>query len=135
MTSDKLILVDPQKYFLERVEGADEYINKWEFLLRFFPEHLVTNFVNEPTSGWSKMDWNEMTSEQPGTEASVKGESDRVIHKHSYFLKEDINNDFFQGDNSRIFLAGMDTDACIYAIALELFEKGYRVNLIEDACS
>ena len=34
-----------------------------------------------------------------------------------------------------MLIAGIETHVCVYQTALELLEKGYRVEVVADACS
>ena len=40
-----------------------------------------------------------------------------------------------QGDDCEVFLAGFDTDGCVLATALDLFDQGIETFIIEPWCS
>ena len=57
---------------------------------------------------------------------------DRIIHKSSYGLSDNVIQDF--KSYSRVDIFGVDTDACVLAIAFLLFDAGINFRIISDCC-
>lgn len=139
-----LVIIDVQNYFINKATKAipkkiSKFIkkkgNKFDFILFF-------QFINDKKSNWVKLlGWEKMLE---GQEIEIASELKKFIKKDNLFIKKASFsifrvkkfNIFIKKKNiSKLYLCGLDTDACIYASALEAFERKFEVRVIEDLCS
>ena len=99
---------------------------------------IATKFTNMPGSSFdSFLGWKGMLEEEEKELLPfVEGYADCVISKCSYSC---VNTNFIQsllslcdGLPEEVTLVGVDTDACVLATAIDLFEMGIRPIIIED---
>lgn len=131
----KLIIIDPQVGFLEKVKNKEEMVGRWNKLLEVSTDKKVTRYINETDSAWRMYDWHKMgkgSKEVELVELVVEVGEVEVIDKGFYSLGK--VQEIGWGNGEKVYLAGIDTDACAYATAIDYFERGWRVVVIEDAC-
>ena len=100
---------------------------------------IATRFTNIPGSsydsflGWTGM----MEEEEKALLPFVEEHADIIVNKCSYSCVKNTN--FIQslvslcdGLPDEVTLVGVDTDACVLATAIDLFEMGIRPIIIED---
>ena len=137
-----LILIDMQNGFLKE-EYTKILVPKIESLLqkKIFDSVIATKFVNTNNSPFTKiMQWNGMIepNEQEINE-SLKQYIDITIIKNTY---DCVDKAFIEqlckvNDNKKpkkVYLAGVDTDACVLTIATKLFDNGIRPIVLTQYC-
>jgi nicotinamidase-related amidase len=99
---------------------------------------IATRFVNLPGSLYeSERDWREMTAE-PETRVLpvVREHADRLLVKHGLAPERDELVAYLRSqDVSQVDLCGFDTDQCVLATALQLWDAGIRPRVLVPLCS
>lgn len=130
-----LLVIDVQKDFINKQTERtfykiEELINSNQY------ENIVfTKFINDTNSIWYKKLNSHlfMTKEQQSIPIDTK--SHKVINKKTYSALNEELKEYIKTNNiEQIYLCGFDTDACIYKTALDLFENGYEVYVLQDYC-
>ncbi len=135
-----LIIVDVQNYFINEytkelpLKIAD-YIdkNKFDYL-------LFTKFVNNKNSNFFKiLNWKKCLGSPETDIVSVLQKfikKNNVFDKSSYSIfKSKKLADFLKKNRiTKLFICGIDTDACILASAFEGFDLGYQITILHDLC-
>lgn len=152
-----LILVDMQNGFCQTKETR-EVISRIETLLKkqTFDAVIATKFLNADNSPFIKiLNWNKMIENNPITkyekeETKIVKPLKKYIHavlfKRSYGLDKDLMDALIEMindiiDNSaiteqkQVFIAGVDTDCCVLATAISLFENGIRPIVLTKYCA
>lgn len=138
MTKDALIVIDVQNYFVNdntRIlpQKIAKFIenNKFDFV-------LFTKFINKEDSNFfKKLNWKKCT-DSPDTDihsALVKFvDKNNVFEKSTYsiFKCEKLAKFLKNNKITKLFLCGIDTDACILASAYEGFDWGYDIEILKD---
>jgi|GEM_PF-169057 len=136
-----LLLIDPQEEFVERSDETRIVGQKICELLDqpVFPSTAVTRFRNREGSphheilGWHKMTNPEECELWGPILERVNGSDIRIIDKNGYSsATPEVLRSLKPGQT--VFLAGLDTDCCILATAIDLFEKGIRPVVLADFC-
>ena len=138
-----LILIDMQKGFTLS-ENTACLKQKIEELLknRIFDIVIATRFLNEYNSVFEQLlSWKKFKSE-PERELieNIEPYIDYIEDKYIYSC---VNTNFIQkicqmNDGrypEQIFLAGVDTDSCVMATAIDLFENNIRPIVLTDYCA
>jgi len=137
-----LVVVDVQNYFInEHTSNIPQKISN------FISEHgnefnfiLFTKFVNRENSNFVKlMNWRECMS---SPDIDISPELSRFIEKSNVFIKNSYSafkskkfSEFLKKNEIRkIFLCGVDIDACILATAFDAFDLGYDVKILKNLC-
>ena len=131
-----LLIVDVQVGFVN--DATRHILPKVEELQRKYAHVYATRFINAEGSPYRKLlDWHrfyESSEDVPLAFDPVDGVT--VIDKHVYTC---ITPAFLQGLRSKgieeVAICGIDTDACVSACAVDLFENGFRPILLSEACA
>ena len=131
-----LLIVDVQVGFVN--DATRHIVPKVEALQHQYPYVYATRFINAEGSPYRKLlDWHRFYAgsvDVPLAFEPVDGVE--VIDKHIYtcvtpaFL-EDLRNKGVE----EVAICGIDTDACVSACAIDLFENGFRPILLSGACA
>ncbi len=139
-----LLIVDLQKEFIgEENKGLPAKIAAFlEKRKSNFDQILFFKFLNDKQSNWyQELRWDGMLEK---SEAELVEEIKPFVNENNCFIKQaafsvfrvkDFTNFLKQKEKVELYLAGLDTHACIYQSALEAFERGYKVRVIEDLCA
>jgi nicotinamidase-related amidase len=140
-SDDKLLLiVDAQRGFInEATESVIERINKVArtFYAREWPV-ICTRFVNLPGSNWERLrDWRDMRGEPETLLAeSLEVQTPYIFKKSTYSAWSHEVQLVCQNNGVRdVFVVGIDTNECVLATALAVFDAGYTPWVVEDACA
>jgi nicotinamidase-related amidase len=141
MNKALLLVVDVQNGFLKSdetkavVPRINELIETWEG--RRWPV-VYSRFINLADSNWERLrDWHELKAE-PDTlladELKVAGEY--VFKKSSYSAwSSDVESVCHSHGVSDIVIVGVDTNECVLATALAVFDAGMTPWVVEDCCA
>ena len=132
-----LIVVDLQKglmtnsIYVELCKKIETYIkkNKKKYSKIFF-----TKFINDKNSLYeTKLKWTNLQSED-SQEFMIKLPDNAIImQKHGYGLsQDDLEKIKMTGE---VDICGIQTDACVYAIALQLWDAGIFPNVLINYCA
>lgn len=102
-----------------------------------FHQVWATRFFNRNPNFSRQVNWNEMVSGQ-GTELSYAliGIVSKTFDKPSYSSMSPALLQALQRDAiTTVAVCGVDTDACVMATALGLFDAGFETFVVSDACA
>lgn len=121
----KLLIVDVQKGFINEnnsflVKSIENLINS-----NVFDQIFATKFINHPKSQFVEfLNWHKLM-EKSELDFAIQLPSDvTVLEKTSYSLEAGGGIQFNKTD--KVYLCGTDYDACILAIAYQLFDSGIK---------
>lgn len=129
-----LIIIDLQKGFIN--EGANDYVvPRIDKLLELdvFDTVISTVYKNHEKSpltllmGWNKF----MTEEEQALVGRAADDSDITVCKYKYSAYSDELLKILKEQNGNelpecVYLAGVDTECCVLATAIDFFEAGIR---------
>jgi nicotinamidase-related amidase len=128
-----LVLVDAQTCFLDRVQGLENAIGR--LLAGHRGPVLATRFVNRPGSLYRTcLDWHAAGEDDPAAAIpdGIARRVDRVFDKAGYGLTGTAL--LWQVGAAEALVAGCDTDACVMAVAMDLWDAGIRPRVVAPAC-
>ena len=135
-----LVVVDVQNYFANKhttkiAKKISDFISEHRQDFDFI---LFTKFVNKDDSNYVKLlNWEKCFS-SPDTdipsEFSEFVDEDNVFIKTAYsaFKSKKFCSFLKMNNIKKLFLCGIDTDACIVATAFDAFDLGYEVKILKD---
>jgi len=135
-----LLIIDVQKFFIN--EFTKEIPNK---IVDFVETHkfdfvLFFKFVSSKESNFVKyLNWQKMF-DSPDTD--IISELEKFVTKDNVFTKSSFSafksEKFleFLKDNEikELYICGFDTDGCIFSTAIEAFDLGFNVKVLQDLC-
>ncbi|MEH2327340.1 MAG: isochorismatase family cysteine hydrolase [Nostoc sp.] len=97
-----------------------------------------TRFINTADSNYVKLiNWSRLMHEP---ETSIIDELQPYINNNIFdkpyysAFTENFSSFIYLNKISKIYLCGVETDSCIFKIAIDSFERGIEPVIIEDAC-
>ena len=106
-----------------------------------FDNIIFLKFRNRVSSNFNKeLRWKEMFL-SPATDITPElrelAKRSAVFTKTSYsaFRSEKFVSYIKEKNIGDLYICGLDTNACVLATAMEAFERGYRVRVLEDLCA
>lgn len=142
MDNKILIVVDVQNGFIktqEHVEKANQIVALVES--GNFDKIIATKFTNYTGSRYEKyFNWSDLkTSDETDLYGKLKADVDAVFHKTTYNC---VDDDFVElltelndyDDVEEVYICGLDTDACVLATAIGLFDHLIAPIVLEDYC-
>lgn len=142
MDNKILIVVDVQNGFIktpEHIEKANRIVNLVES--GKFDKIVATKFTNYTGSRYEKyFNWSGLkTSDETDLYGKLKADVDAVFRKTTYSC---VDDDFIElltelndyEDVEEVYICGLDTDACVLATAVGLFDRTITPIVLEDYC-
>jgi len=136
-----LLIIDVQKFFInEFTKDIPKKIanfikkHKFDFVLFF-------KFINSKDSNFVKLlNWQRMLS---SPEIDYVPELKKFITKNNVFIKSTFSAfklkkflEFLKGNQIvKLYICGTDTNACVLSTAIEAFDLGFDVKVLEDLCA
>ena len=116
---------DNTKYIVDKI---DKLINSNNY------ENIVfTRFINNEDSIWYKTLKYKGCMTKEGQNIAIDTRDYKIIDKKIYSaLSSELKEYIKQNNIDEIYLCGLDTDACVYKTALDLFENNYNVYVLKD---
>lgn len=133
---DFLLIIDVQRGFIN--EATQHIPAQVEALQHNFSHVIATRFINRAGGPHDKiLGWKRFQPESPDTKlAFAPAPHVKVIEKTKYSaLNEAVYHELCHTLIDRVFLAGLDTDACVLKTALDLFDMGVRPVILSDYCA
>jgi len=125
-----LIVVDMQRGFLRSFNSA-AMVEKINLLVDSVENVIYTKFINLESSAFAKhLNYLEMMNNSDCEILVKQKKNSLVFEKCSY----GINCKELPREIKEVFICGVDTDACLYKIALDLFDFGIKPIVIKDLC-
>lgn len=137
-----LVVINVQNGFIKSQEQAKKATDIAELVgLNIFDSIIATRFINYTDSMYEKcFNWHKLkTAEEIDLYPSLKNIVTDVFDKSTYNC---INDNFINllkqlnnGDMpEEVYLCGLDTDACVLATAIGLFEHSITPIVLKDYC-
>ena len=128
-----LIIIDLQKDFIN--SNTKHIINKITELEKKYKFIVFTKFINNKDSIYvKKLNYHGCITED-SQKIVINTNNNKIINKTIYSAYNNELINYIKDNNiDELHLCGIDTDACALKTALDLFENGYDVKVIED-CS
>ncbi len=131
-----LLIIDVQVGFVN--DATRHILPKVEALQKQYPHVYATRFINAEGSPYRwLLDWHrfyESSDDVPLAFQPVDGIT--VIDKHVYTcVTPEFIEDLHSKGIEEVSICGIDTDACVSACAVDLFENGFRPVLLSEACA
>lgn len=131
-----LIVVDMQNGFITKPNYVNlkSKINKL-INLNEYDKYIFTKFINKDNSLYeTKLNWFELKSKESQTICVDIPENSVIIEKYGYGLNNEQINQIKALNIDSIDICGLQTDACVYAIAFQLFDNGIFPNILINYC-
>ena len=131
-----LLIVDVQLGFVN--DATRHIVPKVEALQKQYSHVYATRFINAEGSPYRKLlDWRRFYAGSDDVPlAFTPVDSVVVIDKHVYTcVTPDFLDDLRSKNIEEVAICGIDTDACVSACAVDLFENGIRPILLSEACA
>ena len=131
-----LLIVDVQVGFVN--DATRHILPKVDALQKQYKHIYATRFINAEGSPYRKLlDWHrfyESSADVPLAFQPADGVI--VIDKHIYTcITSAFLEDLRDKGIEEVAICGIDTDACVSACAVDLFENGFRPILLSEACA
>ena len=135
-SNSALLIVDVQVGFVN--DATRHILPKVDALQKRYKHIYATRFINAEGSPYRKLlGWHRFYANSDDVPLAFNPvDSVVVLDKHVYtcvtlaFLQ-----DLRDKGISEVAICGIDTDACVSACAVDLFENGIRPVLLSDACA
>lgn len=125
---DVLLVVDLQQEFKDKDGGYDELLHYVRCAGPKYDAIIGTICLNTPDNNFVRYgNWTDCMGSFLGLEYTP----DLIIVKHGYGL-DDYN---ILDKNNHYYIMGMNTDACVLKVALDLFDRGYEFTVLGDYCA
>ena len=131
-----LLIVDVQVGFVN--DATRHIVPKVEELQKKYAHVYATRFINAEGSPYRRLlDWHRFyQSSADVTLAFDPVDNVTVIDKHVYTCVTPAFIEDLRGKGiEEVAICGIDTDACVSACAVDLFENGFRPVLLSEACA
>ncbi len=131
-----LLIVDVQVGFIN--DATRHILPKVEALQKQYRHVYATRFVNIEGSPYRKLlDWHRFGERSADVALAFQPfDGVVIIDKNIYTC---VNADFLEDLRGKgideVAICGIDTDACVSACAVDLFENGIKPVLLSDACA
>ena len=131
-----LLIVDVQVGFVN--DATRHVVPRVEALQKQYAHVYATRFINAEGSPYRKLlDWHrfyESSEDVPLAFEPAVGVT--IIDKNVYTcVTPEFIEDLHNKGVEEVAICGIDTDACVSACAVDLFENGFRPILISEACA
>jgi len=140
MPKSALVVVDVQNYFINNntknlphriAKYIQENRNKFDYI-------IFTKFVNKKSSNFFKL-LNWKTCSKPcdtDIHPAISELSNMTFEKSGFsiFSSKELKRFLESNKIRKLIICGTDTECCVYATAMEAFDRGFDVKVIEKLC-
>lgn len=135
--TDLLLVVDMQEGF--RSEESEDIVGKVAELVEGFKGEVVfSKFCNEEGSLFEEqLGWTRFQDEEDRRLLEKLRGLDGVdmVHDGYTVATDDLLEYLKENDVGRVYVCGVYTDVCIKKAAMDLFDRGFEVFVVEDCCA
>ncbi len=129
-----LLIVDMQKGFINKNEYSN-LINKINNLIKrnTYNYYIFTKFINKTDSFYvKKLNWKNLISEESQKICVTIPKNSLIFEKFGYGLNESQIKKIKEivSTDNQIDICGLQTDACVYAISIQLFDNLIFPNIL-----
>ena len=137
MGNEALIIVDMQNGFNTNLDTQEVEEKLSNFVKNKYDMIIATKFVNKDSSMFVKqLNYHKMFDiEDTDFLSIVKELYDVQVPKNGYDGSDQIVNILKNTTVDTVYVIGFDTDGCVLSTALGLFDKGYKIKIIEELCA
>lgn len=132
-----LLVVDMQEGF--RSPESEKIIRKiLDIKNKFSNKVIFTKFVNLKDSNFEeKLGWTKFRdkSEREIFSELKSGDLEAFDHKGYTILDDKLKSFLKKGGIKRVYICGIYTDVCVMKLAMDLFDEGFEVLVVKDACA
>lgn len=131
--SKLLLVIDLQNDFINN--NTKCVLDKIEKLIdsNNYENIVFTRFINNEDSIYYKKLNSRLFLTEQGRSIAIDTKNYKVIDKIVYSaMNEELEKYINKNNIDEIYLCGLDTDACVYKTALDLFENNYDVYVLKD---
>ena len=127
-----LLIIDVQKGFIN--QNNEEIVSNINSIVGKFDVVIATQFVNNHCTQHSKvLNWNKMMESDEVALAFNLPKNTHIIQKSTYALPAGVfserglmlEENILIPKGEEIYLCGTDYDACVLAVAYQLFDNGF----------
>lgn len=129
-----LLIVDMQKGFINKNEYSN-LMNKINNLIKrnTYNCYIFTKFINKTDSFYvKKLNWKNLISEESQKICVTIPKNSLIFEKFGYGLNESQIKKIKEivSTDNQIDICGLQTDACVYAISIQLFDNLIFPNIL-----
>lgn len=131
-----LIIVDMQNGFMTKPNYI-ELKTKIDSLVKIndYDYFIFTKFMNIDNSLYdTKLNWHELKDEYSQKICIEIPDNSIVLEKYGYGLTNSQIDFIKELKIDEVDICGLQTDACVYAIAFQLFDNGIYPNILINYC-
>ena len=131
-----LLIVDVQVGFVN--DATRHILPKVEALQKQYAHVYATRFINAEGSPYRRLlDWHRFYESSDDVPLAFEpADGVVVIDKQVYTcVTPSFLEDLHSKGIEEVAICGIDTDACVSACAVDLFENGFRPVLLSEACA
>ena len=131
-----LLIVDVQVGFVN--DATRHILPRVEALQKQYAHVYATRFINAEGSPYRRLlDWHRFYRDSYDVPLAFEPvDCVTVIDKHVYTcVTPAFLDDLRRKGIEEVAICGIDTDACVSACAVDLFENGFRPVLLTEACA
>ena len=132
-----LLVVDMQKGFIttDNYKALNEKVNNL-LNLNNYDKYIFTKFINTENSLYqTKLNWFGLIDKnEQELSISLPNDNYLVFEKTGYGLSNAQLKEIIDLNIDSIDICGLQSDACVYAIAFQLFDNGIFPNILINYC-
>lgn len=135
MENTLLLIIDVQKNFIN--DNTKKIPNKITNLINknHFDYIAFTKFINDENSNFYKMLNYKGCINEDDRKIVFDTQNNKVFTKKIYTTVSDEFKTYIkENEIKKVYLCGIDTDACVLKTAIDLFENNIDVKVIENCC-
>lgn len=135
MENTLLLIIDVQKNFIN--DNTKKIPNKITNLINknHFDYIAFTKFINDENSNFYKMLNYKGCINEDDRKIVFDTQNNKVFTKRIYTAVNDEFKTYIkENEIKKVYLCGIDTDACVLKTAIDLFENNIDVKVIENCC-
>jgi nicotinamidase-related amidase len=140
MVKQLILGIDLQEGFLSDEVRGKNYVDRVEKYLgqQNKEEVLLTKFINQPNSNFVKLSkYDSLMPDDPDTKliGNLEAQDYAVLKKCAYSAwQPQLIERIEEQGITEIVMFGLDTHACVFKTALDVFEAGLRPIVLKDLC-
>lgn len=132
-----LLIVDLQRGFIKPCTENVINIVKRAINDLQYDVCIYSRFYNTEETSFSRfLNWKKFQSAEEQEIVLPVDKKDITISKDTYSaVTKELKNIIKEGEYKRVYICGIDTDACVLATAFDLFDNGIEPLIIIDGCA
>ena len=135
MNNSLLLIIDVQNNFIN--QNTESLISKISTLINDnrFNDIAFTKFINDENSNFYKVLNYKGCIDEHDRDIVIDIKDYKIFKKKTYTaLTNELKEYIAEKNIEVVYLCGIDTDACVFKTALDLFDNNYNVKVLKDYC-